>query len=188
MSRGNFNTCFKFTIGEEGEYSTNPDDPGNWSSGEVGVGSLIGSCWGISAPTLISWVGSHNAHLVTPDYMKSLPIQSAQAIYLARYWNVIRGDELTAGVDLAVWDFAVNAGDRESAIQLQQCVGTTADGVIGPITLEAVKSFWPVYLIGLLVEAHDRFYRSLHEPEWLDGWLKRQERVKATAISMAKGT
>jgi hypothetical protein len=44
---------------EEGGYQNNPDDPGNWTSGECGEGKLIRTDGGISAPELIAWLSPH---------------------------------------------------------------------------------------------------------------------------------
>lgn len=181
MAKGNFNACFAFTIGEEGQYQDHENDAGNWSSGEIGVGTLIGTCWGISAPTLISWVG----HEVTAEDMKNLSFSTAKAIYTARYWNVVQGDKLPIGIDLAVWDFAVNAGPSTSVVILQRLVGQIQDGLIGPVTLAAVNSQEPSVLIENLVEAHDRYYESLASfAEDGRGWLARQQSLKTTALAM----
>ena len=40
--------------------------------------------------------------------------------------------ELSAGLDLAVFDFGVNAGPDGAVKSLQKIVGVTADGSIGP--------------------------------------------------------
>jgi lysozyme family protein len=41
----------------------------------------------------------------------------------------------------AVFDYAVNAGIKTSAILAQSIVGATADGVIGPNSINAINSF-----------------------------------------------
>lgn len=190
MAQNNFPPCFTFTVDAEGGYSDDPNDSGNWSSGEVGVGTLIGSRFGISAPTLIDWEGRHGGVEVTAYYMQNLPLYTAKTIYMARYWNVVNGESLPLGVDLAVWDFGVNAGCRVSAKELQTVVGAEPDGVIGPRTLYRVGQFWtgPAGLIESLITAHDRFYKSLDDPEYLAGWLERQDRVRTTALAMASAT
>lgn len=187
MSAGDYEACFRFTIGEEGGYSDNKDDPGNWTSGEQGVGRLVGTCWGISAPTLIAWEGPKNAALVTPDYMRSLSKSKAELIYRHWYWNAVNGAGLPRGVDLAVWDFGVNAGTARSAGMLQEVVGATVDGDIGPQTLAYTFACGPVYVIDSLIQRHDAYYRGLSDfPEFGDGWLNRQASLKAAALNMVK--
>jgi lysozyme family protein len=43
-----FNIAFELTVGHEGGYSNNPDDPGNWTGGDVGEGQLKGTKYGVS--------------------------------------------------------------------------------------------------------------------------------------------
>lgn len=182
MSRGGFNTCFEFTIGQEGKYSDDPYDPGNWTGGVVGKGVLAGTCWGISAPTMVSWVGAANAAIVTPEYMQQISLGAARMIYKLRYWAKLKCDDLATGVDLVVWDFGVNAGVPASARTLQQVVGTTQDGIIGPITLDAANSWHPEPLVHALITNHDRYYRSLNDPRHLNGWLNRQTSLQTEAL------
>lgn len=191
MAKGNFNACFNFTIGQEGSYQSDKDDSGNWSSGEVGVGRLIGTCWGISAPVLIAWEGSKGSSVVTAAYMRELPQTTAKAIYASKFWNAVCGDSLPIGVDLAVWDFGVNAGVSATAKLLQRLVGTDQDGWIGPETLAAVDTKSGPVLIESLIEAHDAYYGGLSPTafaEYGKGWLARQQRLKTAALAMAAPT
>lgn len=185
MSKGNFGPCFKFTIGEEGRYSDSRSDPGNWQLGYVGGGRFIGTCWGISAPALIDWVGLHHADQVTAEYMRNLPLSVAKAIYQVRYWNAVRGDDLPVGVDLAVWDFGVNAGPPRSAELLQQVLGVTVDGCIGPQTIATVSEFPPETLIQPIIQHHIEYYRSLSLFS-IDGrgWINRQDALRDAALRM----
>lgn len=59
-------------------------------------------------------------------------------IYRAQYWNAIRGDELPAGVDLVVFDGAINSGPYQSIKWLQRALGVEADGHLGEGTLAAL--------------------------------------------------
>ena len=46
-----FDEAFKRLIGHEGGYSTDRRDPGNWTGGRVGVGTLKGTKFGLAANT-----------------------------------------------------------------------------------------------------------------------------------------
>ena len=91
-----------FTLRCEGGFTVNPEDRGNWTGGEIGVGSLNGTNFGLSAASY--------PHL----NLRDLTHQAAEAIYWRDYWQAIRGDELSAGSDLMVFDHPVNAGGEAS--------------------------------------------------------------------------
>lgn len=185
----NFNPCISFTLHEERGYQNLPADAGNWSSGLRGVGSLIGTCWGISAPTLIAWMG-HEGYQVTDDFMASLDQATAKAIYASNYWNPIRGSELPAGADLMVFDFAVTSGVRSSARLLQIALGTEVDGYIGPRTLQQINQggLTTIDLIHRLAAMQEAAYRAMRgAPDFLHGWLNRLQRREAAARLMLPG-
>lgn len=185
MAQGNFEPCFKFTLGEEGKYSNTRRDPGNWSSGRVGEGRFIGTCWGISAPVLLAWVGPNKAPSITSQDMKNLPIATAKAIYQRNYWALVRGDELPAGLDLAVWDFGVNAGVERSIEMFQDSMGVESDGDFGPETMAAIDKFQLSALISNLIDWHDWFYRQdPYFSEFGEEWLGRQQRLREASLAM----
>jgi len=49
-------------------------------------------------------------------------------IYRNQYWVAVRGDELPAGVDLAVYDGAVNSGPAQADQVVQRALGVAVDG------------------------------------------------------------
>lgn len=170
-----FHKCLEFTLGEEGGYSDDPHDSGNWTGGSVGVGELKGTKFGISAASY-------------PDLdIKALTIATAGEIYRKDYWHPINGDKLPAGLDLMVFDFGVNAGTFESATELQRIVGVATDGDIGPITLKACKDYKGDLLLALAT-AHDQHYESLSDfDRYGDGWINRVTACLRTARRIAHG-
>ncbi len=81
-------------------------------------------------------------HETDPD-LKKLPPDKAREIYRTKYWNVLRCDDLPAGVDLVVFDFGAEAGPAEAAAALQRVVGAEADSSVGPATIAATKAGSP---------------------------------------------
>jgi len=81
-------------------------------------------------------------HETDPD-LKKLPPDQAREIYRTKYWNVLRCDDLPAGVDLVVFDFGAEAGPAEAAAALQRVVGAEADSSVGPATIAATKAGSP---------------------------------------------
>jgi lysozyme family protein len=103
-------------LGIEGKYSGDPLDNGNWTGGKKGVGVLVGSNLGVSAPVL----AKHLGRAITVDDMKNLSHETAEAIYRKNYWNPIRGDEIEfQDVANSIYDSAVNMG-VSAAIKLTQ--------------------------------------------------------------------
>ena len=81
----------------EGGLSMNPDDPGNWTGGQVGVGELRGTSYGISA-----------ASFPTLD-IRNLTVGEARDIYLDTYWSQVP-ESLPDDVRWFAFDVAVNSG------------------------------------------------------------------------------
>ena len=146
-----FQAASAFTRAEEGGYSNRADDGGNWTGGIVGAGQLIGSNLGVSAPTLVDWIGIEAA--TQPDAMRELTVQVFEAIARSRFWTPLNCDGLEPAVALMVFDFGWNAGVRSSSRLLQISLGmrgTAVDGQLGPQTAaRAATPDWPALLAGL---------------------------------------
>jgi lysozyme family protein len=129
--RENIGKGLEFVLQFEGGYSDHPSDPGG------------ATMKGITKAVLEQWRGRS----VTKAEVRALGDDEIQAIYKARYWDEVRGDLLPAGIDVAVFDCAVNQGPARAARLLQMAARVTADGQIGPQTLAAVKAADPVELL-----------------------------------------
>lgn len=119
----NFDAAFKKLIGHEGGYVNDPRDPG----GETKFGI------------------SKRAY---PDVdIKNLTIDQAATIYLRDYWNRARCDELPPAVAFQVFDTAVNSGIGQAIRFLQRAVGVADDGVVGQLTINAVRRLDPEVVV-----------------------------------------
>lgn len=107
-------------------------------------------------------------------------------IYHEEYWEPW-GDLLPLGVDYLYFDLAVNGGPHEATVILQRAVGVIADGRIGPITRAAIAEMDPSSIIARFTKYKQSFYRSLHQPKYLRGWLNRTAEAQTIAMRMAKG-
>ena len=117
----------------EGGLSLNPNDNGNWTGGKTGVGNLIGSNIGISAPVLCTKLG----RLATSDDMKNLTDETAKSIYETEYWIPANCDKIKKPeLCYTVFDTAVNMGVG-TAIKLLQMAGNckVIDSLWGAETL-----------------------------------------------------
>ena len=165
----NFSACVAITLLEEGGYCV--DDGGATN-------------FGITHATLAKWRGTPDC---TPEEVKALTKQEATEIYRAKYWIPTRCADLPKGVDLLVFDFAVNSGPIVSIKHLQKVVGVKDDSSIGPVTLGALKAIDPKDLINRLAADRLEFLQGLGH-EWAlykDGWTRRVETIRQDALKMA---
>lgn len=157
----NFEKSAQFTASREGLYQCNRADPGNWTGGQVGHGALVGTMRGISAPVMVRWL--HDPDMVSVRVMQSITQETFSAIARTLYWRAINGDELPAGVDLMLFDFAFNSGVARAAKQLQRVLGMDAkqiDGDIDDVTLEAVFNMSPGKVLETLSDKYRRKFQA----------------------------
>ena len=168
----NFDAAFKHTLKEEGGFVNHPKDPG-------GITNL-----GVTKRVWEEWVGKE----VTEAEMRGLTPNDVKPLYQRNYWNATRCSELPAGIDLCVFDTAVNSGPGRAIRILQACVGTTVDGAIGPKTITAVNQFKGTALVHLIEEycaARQVFLISLPTfGTFGKGWTARVSRLKEHAVKM----
>ncbi|GGC52454.1 glycoside hydrolase family 108 protein [Chelatococcus reniformis] len=110
-------------------------------------------------------------------------------VYEGQYWDKIRGDELPGGVDLVVFDGAVNSGPVQAVKWLQRCLGVKADGIVGAVTLQGAREH-PDHdrLIADICERRMIFLRALRT--WAvfgRGWTSRVGNVRAAGQALASG-
>lgn len=167
--KGNFPKCLDFVLHHEGGFVDHPKDPG-------GVTNL-----GCTKDTWEKWCG----HPVTVNDMKNLQPHDVMPLYRQKYWDAVKGDELPTGVDYCVFDTAINSGPGRAVKFLQEAIGVTADGAIGPITMKAINSANPQELIEGYCAARLKFLRELSTWETFGrGWERRVNEVKKSALSM----
>lgn len=158
----NFDKAFERLIGHEGGYSTDREDPGNWTGGKVGKGVFKGTKYGIAANTY-------------PNLdIKNLTIDQAKSIYKKDWWDKLGADQLHPAIVYQMWDFAVNAGKSRAVKELQQAVGVPDDGIIGPKTISAVKAKDVNDVLLLFASERLSFYTSLKTwSTYGKGWTNR---------------
>lgn len=165
--KDNFDSSLEHTLKFEGGWVNNPADPGGETN--LGVTKIV---WE-------AWVG----HPV--ETMKGLTPADVAPMYRKKYWDAVHGDDLPTGVDYLAFDFAVNAGPGRSVKTLQQALGVTADGAIGPGTMAAIQAADPKQLIEKFSAEKEAFYRSLPTfATFGHGWLNRVAGVKSIAETM----
>lgn len=115
------------TLNVEGGYQCDQDDKGNWTGGNIGVGALKGTKYGISAASF-------------PDVdIKNLTKEQAIYLYKTRYWEKNKCDYMPDALSIAVFDYVFLSG-TQGVRDLQRVLGVKVDGVIGNQTLCACNS------------------------------------------------
>ena len=119
--------------------------------------------------------------------VRDLDPAEAGTIYRRLYWDTLRADELPAGIDLALFDFAVNAGPTRAARTLQGVLGCAADGRIGPMTLAAAAAARGADTVRALTRARlDHLARLPTWPVFGCGWKRRVLAVEEAALHRAR--
>lgn len=168
--RDNKVAVFAFTYKEEGGYSNDAHDPG----GATNLGIIQ---------------SEYDAYLQSagrlPRPVKYITHQEADEIYTKHYWNKIDGDELPFGIDLVIYDYAVNSGPYRAVRYAQLVLGVEADGILGPITLAALKSADAKEFILAYDAKRLSFLQGLSIFEYFGrGWTARVKRATNEALKM----
>lgn len=172
----NFAEALRLVLKHEGGYVNHPADPG----GATNLGITIGTAkrYGVDMD------GDGDTDIAD---IKKLTVAAASKIYKGEYWDKVAGDLLPAGLDYAVFDFAVNSGTGRAAKYLQALVGVAQDGAIGPKTLAAVEKHDASDLIRKLCDNRLAFMKGLSTWKTFGkGWSSRVSGVKLSALAMAE--
>lgn len=117
-------------------------------------------------------------------------------IYKMQYWDAARCNDLPSGVDLVVFDTAVNSGVQRSHKLLQASLkarghaNVRVDSAVGMITVEAAKQD-PDHdqLIAEFGRRRQAFYQGLEDwKRYGNGWTKRNKSCVQIAQAWATGS
>jgi lysozyme family protein len=165
-----FPHCLSVTLVHEGGWSDHPKDPGNATMKGV---------------TLAVFRATRGNPQATKADLRAISQAEVEAIYRRLYWNVVRAGDLPAGIDLVTFDAAVNSGVGRGPTWTQRALGVTADGSVGPLTIEAARKADPVATVKRACALRMGFLRGLRI--WTTfgrGWSRRVANIEARAIAM----
>ncbi|MCB5176269.1 glycoside hydrolase family 108 protein [Microvirga lenta] len=165
-----FEACLACVLRHEGGFVHHPADPGGATK------------FGITRATLARSRGRP----VSVEDVRGLSREEAGGIYRRLYWDVVRADDLPPGLDLALFDFAVNSGPARAVRTLQDVLGVAADGVAGPLTLQAAREADTADAVRRLTRARLAFLSRLAAwPVFGRGWRIRVLAVEREALRLA---
>lgn len=157
-----FDLAFERVVGHEGDFTDDPKDRGNWTTGVIGQGQCNGTKYGISAMSY-------------PDLdIKNLTVDRAKAIYKRDFWDRAQADQYDAAIAYQLFDIAVNNGNGNAIRMLQRAVNVADDGQMGPRSLAAVKAMSVTDVIMRLNAERLFFITKLSTwPTYGKGWTNR---------------
>lgn len=156
---GRFQTSLAFVLKHERGLVDDPDDPGGITN------------FGISLRFLKSEV---NRYATDQDIIRLTP-EAAEELYRIHFWERCRCGDMPAPLALVVFDCAVNQGCGAAAKLLQRSVGVTVDGVIGPITIQAVNDdlAWNGLVVDFAARRAKRYAATRGVEKYGRGWYTR---------------
>jgi len=114
--------------------------------------------------------------------IKNLTYNGAADIYRHDYWNRVRGEELPWPINAVTFDIGVNNGVPRAVKWLQEVLGVTVDGHIGPKTIKAARDSDHESVALRLILRRESFYRQIaKQPSkkvFLKGWLNRNNSLR----------
>jgi len=161
-----FSEALEVILHHEGGYVNHPKDPG----GETNLG--------VTKRVYEDFGGEKE--------MKELVKEDVEPIYKKNYWDRVKGNDLPEGLDLCIFDFAVNAGPGRAAKFIQRLVNTTVDGGIGPNTIKCINDHVEKYGVSTTIDqyqsARHNYYQGLSTFETFGrGWTRRVDEVTEKA-------
>ena len=174
MAETRFELCLAQVLRHEGGYVDHPSDPGGATN------------MGITRKTLARWRKVSPWWDLPKSAVQQLTRAEAARIYRAGYWNLCRAGDLPAGIDLAVFDYAVNSGPDRAIRALQSALGVVVDGLVGPLTIGAAAKADADGVVNAICDRRLGFLRALSTFSVFGrGWTSRVASIRAAALAAA---
>lgn len=158
----------------EGGYQIDPRDSGNYYEGQ-----LIGTNWGISAPTLASYLG----RLPTKIEMQQLQKSTAEQILKQKYWLKNNLESLkNQSVATLIYDGVVNHGTNGMRFLMDKAlkqIGNSIDyyKIFSEKGIKYLNRMNQKRLFYAIKKVRASKYRSSKQIHYIKGWLNRLERI-----------
>ena len=170
--RKNFENALDRVLAVEGGYSNHAKDPGGPTNRGVTLATF----------------SAFKRRPCSIAELRSISELDVSAIYKAQYWDAVKGDDLPAGLDYVLFDYAVNSGPGRAVRELQHAVGIQADGVMGAMTMQSVKARDPAQVIAAVCAQRLAFLKTLKTWRTFgNGWSTRIEIVRTAGLAVSAG-
>lgn len=165
-----FDIFFGITSKNEGGYTRDPHE--TW----MGIDRAEQPAWG-------GWsmVDSMKGQSDFPHclYANSDLLQSVKDFFRSRFWEPIKGDEITAQeIADKLYDAGVNMGVGTAIKLMQEALSLAVDGIIGTHTIGAINSADPADVLsrfkGLRIAHYQKIVENHPEDQkYLNSWIAR---------------
>jgi lysozyme family protein len=153
--KSNFEISLKHVLKHEGGYIDHPRDPG-------GATNL-----GVTIKTLSRWL----KRPASKAEVRALTVDKVTPIYRAWYWDEVRADTLPLGVDVSVFDAAVNSSPARAERWLDAALRSSA--------IDTIKAY---------ARRRLSFLQALRTWQTFGrGWSRRVAEVEAFSLRLALG-
>lgn len=175
-SRPLFEIALGHVLEMEGGWTEDQYDPGGPTNFGITLGTLAAARCIVLDVTTFSDLR---------EQLRRISMIEVRDIYQKRYWTPCRAEALHPAVALMHFDATVNHGLGASARMLQQAVGATIDGEIGPETLAACAAAAPATILQRYANERRERYRALSH-FWRFGrdWLARVDATLKLALTL----
>jgi lysozyme family protein len=137
---------------------------------------------------LASWQDAEEAGLVSGTLAAATQVDLALVLH-DRFWLACQCDKMPAGVDLAVYNFAMVAGIHAAARLAEAVSGAPLDRsvyIIGPVTLAHIARMDPAAMIRAFTSAEEKDYAACADAwRFLKGWDRRAGDCQVVALQLA---
>jgi lysozyme family protein len=171
--RATYDEAIARVFADEGGYSNHPSDPGGPTN------------WGITiADARMHWKPDASAADV-----RAMPKSVAAEIYRTKYAAAVRYDELPAGLDYVVLDYAINSGVARAGKVLRRWLGLPDDSAhVNDAVIAAVRTRDARAGIVWICDERLAFLKRLKTwPVFGVGWSRRVAGARAAGLGMAGG-
>lgn len=147
----------------EGGLVDHPSDPGGITKWGISIRFLRGIGFDVNGDGIVNG-----------QDIKDLSKDQMKALYMKHFWQPCHCDELPIGLDLAVFDCAVNQGVGRAIRLFQKAAGVKADGIIGSNTMGAAWATPPKVLLADFMARRAVHYSGLRNVVVFGlGWYRR---------------
>lgn len=156
--------AFDLLLKNEGGYVDNEHDAGGKTN------------YGVTQVTFDTWNRIKNRPM---RGVSEISKEEAKELYRELYWLKFKCDKLPDVLSVALFDFCVQSQPPRPTKFLQECLGVTADGIIGKQTIGAANSKPLKPVIEEYFSKRLAYYQSLSSWKYFGkGWTNRVNRTK----------